>query len=57
MKSLVSPGEQKTQDVLKKADDFIEKVNKVKTTKKHPSRDNTGGLCQLVCWCVIEMKT
>ena len=43
MKSLVNPGEEKTQDVLKKADDFIEKVNEVKAVKKYKPQDNTGG--------------
>ena len=42
MRSLVSPGEEKTQEVLKKADEFIEKRNKDKTAQKHPPRDNTG---------------
>ena len=43
MKSLVNPGEEKTQDVLKKADDFIEKVSEVKAVKKYKPQDNTGG--------------
>ena len=42
MHSLVTPGDQNTKDVLKKADDFIDKCNEEKSIKKRPPRDNTG---------------
>ena len=42
MQSLVSPGDENTQEVLRKADDFIDKCNEEKCSKKRPPRDNTG---------------